>query len=72
MQGSVRGTNATADVLRALKAGWRHIDTSLNYGNQVGTGIAIKESGLKREEVRISPRFDRCSMEDDAHPGGID
>lgn len=45
-----------ASVLAALKAGYRHIDTSLRYGDGQGereVGEAIRESGIPREEVFV-------------------
>lgn len=65
--GSVRGTDGIKDVLRALDNGWRHIDTSLNYGNQVGTGIAIKKSGIPREELYITSKYDAINGSDVTH-----
>ncbi|KAK4689037.1 hypothetical protein P7C73_g1072, partial [Tremellales sp. Uapishka_1] len=62
--GTVRGTDAIKDVLRALENGWRHIDTSLNYGNQVGTGIAIKKSGIPRKELYITSKYDAVDGKD--------
>lgn len=38
-------------VKEALKIGYRHIDTASFYGNEVDIGIAIKESGVPREEI---------------------
>jgi len=38
-------------VLAALEAGYRHIDTSLRYENEVEVGEAIRESGVPREDV---------------------
>lgn len=38
-------------VLNAFKLGYRHIDTAEAYGNERGVGEAIRESGLKREEI---------------------
>ena len=35
----------------ALEAGYRHVDTAFTYGNEESVGKAIKDSGLKREEV---------------------
>lgn len=43
-------------VLTALKAGYRHIDTSLRYGDGQGereVGEAIRESGVPREEIIV-------------------
>jgi len=44
-------------VSQALKAGYRHIDTALAYNNEEGVGKAIRESGLKREEVFITSKL---------------
>ena len=44
-------------VLKALKAGYRHIDTAQAYHNEEEVGQAIKESGLKREEVFITTKI---------------
>lgn len=38
-------------VKNALKLGYRMIDTASFYGNEVGIGKGIKESGIDREEV---------------------
>lgn len=38
-------------VTEALAAGYRHLDTAAIYGNERGVGIALRESGLRREEV---------------------
>ena len=45
----------------------RHIDTSLNYGNQVGTGIAIKRSKIPRKELYITSKYDAIDGADPAH-----
>ncbi|KAJ3743093.1 NADP-dependent oxidoreductase domain-containing protein [Lentinula detonsa] len=53
--------NARAEVkdwtLTALNAGYRHIDTALGYGTEKSVGLAIKESGLKREDVFITTKL---------------
>lgn len=43
-------------VLEALKVGYRHIDTAAIYGNEEGVGKAIKESGVKREEIFLTSK----------------
>lgn len=50
--------DVTYDVVtEALKAGYRHIDTAFLYGNESGVGQAIKDSGLKREEVFVTSKL---------------
>ena len=42
----------TAKIVKyALEAGYRQIDTASFYGNEVGIGNGIKESGIKREDL---------------------
>lgn len=47
----VKGT-----VLTALEAGYRHIDTASFYGNERSVGMAIRESGLSRDELYITTK----------------
>ena len=44
-------------TLMALKTGYRHIDTAAGYMNESDVGKAIKDSGLKREEVFITSKL---------------
>ncbi len=44
-------------VIKALKAGYRHIDTAQAYGNEDEVGQGMKESGLKREEVFVTTKI---------------
>ena len=41
----------------ALDAGYRHIDTAKAYGNESDVGIAIRRSGLKREELFVTTKL---------------
>lgn len=44
--------NETAEIVKyALECGYRQIDTASFYGNEVGIGNGIKESGIKREDL---------------------
>jgi len=45
------GDTVIEAVKEALRIGYRHIDTAAFYGNERGVGIAIKESGVPREEI---------------------
>lgn len=45
-------------VKAALKAGYRHIDTALAYGNENEVGEGIKESGVPREEIWVTTKLD--------------
>ncbi len=46
-------------VEEALRAGYRMIDTAENYGNEVGVGRAIAASGLPRDQVFVTTKFNR-------------
>jgi 2,5-diketo-D-gluconate reductase A len=41
---------ATAE---ALRVGYRHIDTAAIYGNEVGVGRAVRESGIDRSDIYV-------------------
>ena len=51
--------NDTAEkvVGLALEAGYRHIDTAKIYGNEEGTGKAIADSGVAREDVFLTTKI---------------
>ena len=44
-------------VSYALKIGYRHIDTAMVYGNEADVGSALRESGVRREEVFITTKL---------------
>ena len=52
------GEEAYNSVIWALKCGYRHIDTAHAYGNEASVGRAIKDFGLKREEVFITTKLE--------------
>src|SRR2546425_12055802 len=43
-------------VKYALSIGYRHIDTASLYGNEADVGLALRESGLRRDEVFITTK----------------
>jgi diketogulonate reductase-like aldo/keto reductase len=43
-------------VLRALQAGYRHVDTAAAYGNEAQVGQGIRASGLDRDEVFVTTK----------------
>ena len=47
----------------ALDLGYRHIDTAQAYGNEEGVGRALRDSGVPRDQVYITTKF---------NPGGRD
>jgi len=45
-------------VEQALEAGFSHIDTASRYANEQFVGLAIRKSGLPREEVWVTSKYD--------------
>ena len=45
------------DALRALEAGYRHIDTATMYRNEDQIGRALRESGLARNDVFVTTKL---------------
>jgi 2,5-diketo-D-gluconate reductase A len=48
--------DTAAAVSAALAAGYRSIDTAAIYGNEAGTGRALAESGIAREELFVTSK----------------
>lgn len=40
-----------------MKAGYRHIDSAVIYGNEAGVGAAIRKSGLPRSEIYFTTKI---------------
>ena len=51
------GEAAVSSMLGAIKAGYRHIDSAQGYGNEESVGIAVKKSGVKRNEIFITSKL---------------
>lgn len=50
---------ATVNAVRwALELGYRHIDTAQIYGNEASVGRGLAESGVPRDQVFITTKFD--------------
>ena len=54
---SENGAVATNAVKNALAAGYRHVDTAAIYGNEESVGVAIQQSGVKREELFVTTKL---------------
>ncbi len=52
-----RGKQTQEAVLFALEAGYRLIDTAAMYDNEEDVGMAIKKSGIPREEIFITTKL---------------
>ena len=53
---SLRGEDGIEAMRQALEAGYRLLDTAVNYENEREVGEAVRRSGLSREEVRITSK----------------
>lgn len=51
------GNKGILQILDALKAGYRLIDTSTNYDNEGIVGKAVRKSGIPRDELIISSKL---------------
>jgi len=54
--GVYQNYDARPSVLEAFKAGYRHVDSAQVYRNEAEVGEAIRESGLKREDLFITTK----------------
>ncbi len=50
------GEEAINSVQLAIDAGYRHIDTAAAYGNEESVGIAIKNKGVRREDIFVTSK----------------
>jgi len=46
-------------LLAAFEVGYRLVDTAENYGNEVGVGRAVAASGLPRDEIFVTTKFNK-------------
>ena len=54
---SPAGQDTRNAVKWALDSGYRHIDTAKIYENEADVGIAIEESGVKREDIFLTTKL---------------
>lgn len=53
----LRGEAGTSAIVSAFEAGYRLIDTAVNYQNEFEVGEAIRRSGLPRDEVLVASKI---------------
>ena len=53
----LRGEDGIAAMTSALEAGYRLLDSAVNYENEDEVGEALRRSGLPREEVQITTKI---------------
>lgn len=61
-----------AAVQAALAAGYRHIDTAMIYGNERGTGAAIRAAGIPREDIFVTTKLWRDDLGADSAAAALD
>ncbi len=53
----LRGDEGVAAIRSAIEVGYRLVDTAVNYGNESEVGEAIRQSGLPRDELRVTSKI---------------
>ena len=59
-------------VVKALEAGYRHVDTARGYNNEAGVGQALKAAGLARDEVFVTSKVPNQDQGRDATLASFD
>lgn len=59
-------------VVAAAAVGYRHVDTAVKYGNELGVGRGIAASGVPREEWFVTTKLDGTYQGDDRAVAGLD
>ena len=53
----LKGTDGVEAITGALRAGYRLLDTAVNYENEEEVGEAIRRSGLARDELQVASKI---------------
>ena len=53
----LRGEEGTGAIVSALEAGYRLLDTAVNYENEREVGEALRRSGMPRDEVKVCSKL---------------
>lgn len=53
----MRGQRAYEAIGFALEVGYRHLDTATVYGNEAEVGRALRDSGLRRQDVFVTTKL---------------
>ena len=53
----LKGDGAVATLVSAIEAGYRLLDTAVNYGNEREVGEAVRACGLPREELQVASKI---------------
>ena len=55
----LQGADGATAVRTAIEAGYRLIDTAENYRNEEAVGQGVRDSGIPREEIFLTTKFNR-------------
>jgi 2,5-diketo-D-gluconate reductase A len=53
----LKGEEGVTAIVNAIEAGYRLLDTAVNYENETEVGAAIRRSGLQRSEVQVTSKL---------------
>jgi 2,5-diketo-D-gluconate reductase A len=53
----LKGEDGTAAIVSAIEAGYRLLDTAVNYENEAEVGEALRRSGLPRDQVQVASKL---------------
>src|SRR4029078_5848844 len=53
----LRGDDGVEAMVHALEAGYRLLDTAVNYGNEKEVGEAVRTSGVPRDEIIVATQI---------------
>lgn len=68
----LRGVDGVDAMVHALEAGYRLLDTAVNYGNEEEVGEAVRRSGLAREDVQVTSKIPGRHHEYDQAIGSVE
>ena len=68
----LRGDDGVEAMVHALEAGYRLLDTAVNYGNEEEVGEAVRRSGLPREDIQVTSKVPGRHHEYDQAIGSVE
>jgi diketogulonate reductase-like aldo/keto reductase len=66
------GSFSANEVIAALRAGYRHIDTAWKYGTEAKVGEAIRASGIPRSEIFLTTKVSHEYLRADDFAKSVD
>jgi diketogulonate reductase-like aldo/keto reductase len=62
----------TQAILSAIRAGYRHLDTAAYYGNEREVGDAMRDSGVKRDDIFLTTKVRDNNLKADDFARSLD